>query len=60
MAGWGVAAGGGTLAGALTGSFLGSVMFMATFGAGFGLLYWIFQRWLVPAAVIAENTPVRN
>ena len=60
MAGWGVAAGGGTLAGALTGVFLGSVMFMATFGAGFGLLYWIFLRWLVPAAVIAENTPVRN
>jgi hypothetical protein len=60
MAGWGVAAGGGTLAGALTGAVLGSVMFMAAFGAGFGLLYWIFLRWLAPAAVIAENTPLRN
>ncbi|MEJ6477868.1 MAG: hypothetical protein QNL92_04215 [Octadecabacter sp.] len=60
MAGWGVVAGGGTLAGALTGAVLGSVIFMAAFGAGFGLLYWIFLRWLAPAAVIAENTPVRN
>ena len=54
MAGWGVAAGGGTLAGALTGAVLGSVSFMAAFGAGFGLLYWIFLRWLAPAALLAQ------
>lgn len=54
VAGWLVAAIAGTVAGAATGVLLGSGLFMAAFGTGFGLLYWVFVRWLAPAALLVQ------
>ncbi|WP_377507731.1 hypothetical protein [Octadecabacter sp. R77987] len=53
-AGWLVALAAGAIAGGLIGLLLQAVVVTAPFGALFGGLYWLFTRWLAPAALLLQ------
>lgn len=53
-AGWLVALAAGTIAGGLIGLLLQVFVVTAPIGALFGGLYWLFTRWLAPAALLVQ------